>query len=728
MGMGNFNPNKKAFLAPTLALLVGLCVCWNTQSTLAQNTASPETQNRRCYNCHGQDHIADLSPAQRQAMVKAPEEAPSASLSNKPDSRPELYVSPDALAHSVHANISCVSCHPSANDLPHPEKMPAASCSESCHTPQHADYRRGIHAYARAKGDTRAPTCTSCHGGHDILKHNDPKSNLYPLNVIKLCAGCHEQHNDATPNGSTEKEHVANYMASVHGKAITDSGLIVAATCVSCHKSHDILPSTNTESSVHRDHIPDTCGKCHTGVQVVYAKSIHGKQLAAGNEKAPVCSDCHASHAITRADTKAFEVDIVNECGSCHNKPINGGKASLYETFRKSYHGQVGNLGSVRAARCSDCHGSHEILPPDDPDSTLHGLAKIQTCAKCHPKANANFVQYDAHADFHDGKRFPLLHGIWLYFVIIMSFTFTFFGLHSVLWFIRSSIERLRHGKIGHHHEHAKLARGVKRFTRINRINHAFVIITFFGLTLTGMPLFFSDQAWAQSLAKWFGGAHLTGIWHRCFAVMLIGNFAVHIWFVSKRITEHGPRKILLGPNSLFPRWKDVTDCMGMFKWFFVGGKKPPFDHWVYWEKFDYWAEIFGTFVIGGSGLMLWFPEFFSKFIPGWAFNVATIIHGYEALLAVGFIFTIHFFNAHLRWEKFPVDDVMFTGQLPEAEFAEERPVEYERLKLEGELDKLYAPPPKKWYRPVAVWIGILAMLIGSTIVVLIILGGLGWL
>ena len=101
-------------------------------------------------------------------------------------------------------------------------------------------------------------------------------------------------------------------------------------------------------------------------------------------------------------------------------------------------------------------------------------------------------------------------------------------------------------------------------------------------------------------------------------------------------------------------------------------------------------------------------------------------MHGYEALLAIGFIFTIHFFNAHLRLEKFPVDDVMFTGSLPEEEFKEERGTEYERLKASGELEKLRVPPPPKSYRLFAVLMGVTAMVIGTAIAVLIILAGLG--
>ena len=89
-------------------------------------------------------------------------------------------------------------------------------------------------------------------------------------------------------------------------------------------------------------------------------------------------------------------------------------------------------------------------------------------------------------------------------------------------------------------------------------------------------------------------------------------------------------------------------------------------------------------------------------FLPGWIFNVATIVHGEEALLAVGFIFTIHFFNGHLRPEKFPMDTVIFTGQIPEHELKDERPIEYARLVERGELASIETAAP----RPGAVLFG----------------------
>ena len=147
----------------------------------------------------------------------------------------------------------------------------------------------------------------------------------------------------------------------------------------------------------------------------------------------------------------------------------------------------------------------------------------------------------------------------------------------------------------------------------------------------------------------------------------------------------------------------------------------PRFDHFTYWEKFDYWAVFWGMGIIGFSGLVLWFPLFFSRLVPGWFFNIAMLVHGEEALLAVGFIFTIHFFNSHLRPEKFPMDTVIFTGRVSDRELREERPDEYERLRAGHELRRLQVDPPKPWVLPLGRTIGTTAVTVGLALVVLIV-------
>jgi cytochrome b subunit of formate dehydrogenase len=147
------------------------------------------------------------------------------------------------------------------------------------------------------------------------------------------------------------------------------------------------------------------------------------------------------------------------------------------------------------------------------------------------------------------------------------------------------------------------------------------------------------------------------------------------------------------------------------------------FDRWTYWEKFDYWAPFWGMFIIGLSGLTLWFPVFFGKFLPGWAFNVATIVHGEEAFLAAVFLFTVHFFNCHFRPEKFPVDVIMFTGSQTLAEFQHERPLEYARLVREGKLEHYLVGAPSVKMARYSRILGLALIAIGLILLGLVLLG-----
>src|SRR3990172_3417879 len=119
-------------------------------------------------------------------------------------------------------------------------------------------------------------------------------------------------------------------------------------------------------------------------------------------------------------------------------------------------------------------------------------------------------------------------------------------------------------------------------------------------------------------------------------------------------------------------------------------------DRFTYWEKFDYWAPFWGMTIIGFSGLMMWLPSITASVFPGWVFNVAAIVHGEEAILAVVFLFTVHFFNNHFRPDKFPLDIVMFTGAVSLEEFKREHTLEYNRLVETGQLAKHLVDAPSQ--------------------------------
>jgi cytochrome b subunit of formate dehydrogenase len=744
-----------AFSAQTLrspAQPTGARISQNAGSAAGELVRDP---NRRCMQCHGQAQIATLGPEERRSMVGTwldPDQLPGDLTGQAPlrgdeaAVRPGLYVDLAVLASSPHAGVTCVECHEDSARLPHAPTLNRATCATTCHSSERQRFDHSAHGEALARGDPLAPSCCSCHGGHDILRVSERSAKPHRLNSLHLCGDCHKQHGPAADS----ETGVGTYMGSVHARAVARSGLLWAATCSDCHDPHGVLPSSDPRSPVHRNHVTETCGRCHAGAVAELAQSIHGRVFAEnGNGRhGPVCIDCHTGHSITRIEDPRFFADIVSECGDCHDTEVSGRLGTFYQSYHLSYHGKVTRLGGRRAARCSDCHGFHDILPLDDPRSRVHQSNLVATCGQegCHPKANARFVQFDPHANHRDRANYPILHGVWLYFMILITTVFTFFGLHTLLWFLRSVADRLKrpreHGAgehavaAGHGHLPMKAPTAsrrthIRRFTTLDRINHVFVALTFFGLTATGIPLFFAGKAWARPLADLVGGVEAAGVWHRFFAILLIINLALHFMGLGRRFIRHVAsggswHRWIFGPNSLVPRWKDVTDCIGMFRWFLGLGPRPRFDRWTYWEKFDYWAEIGGSFIIGGSGLLLWFPEYASLILPGWIFNVAAIVHGFEALLAIGFIFTIHFFNAHLRPETFPVDEVIFTGSMTEEEFMHHRPAEYERLVQTGQLEALRVPSPDPARRPWIILIAVLSVGFGLTLLALIVLGGLG--
>ncbi len=259
------------------------------------------------------------------------------------------------------------------------------------------------------------------------------------------------------------------------------------------------------------------------------------------------------------------------------------------------------------------------------------------------------------------------------------------------------------------------------RFTPLQRVLHAMVIVSFLGLVLTGLPLRFAAAPWARGLARAIGGLEAAGALHRIFAIVTFGYFVTHIASLLRRVARGTPpKKILWGPESMTPQPKDVRDLIQQFKWFFGRGPRPRFDRYSYMEKFDYLAVFWGVAIIGASGLLLWFPVFFARVLPGWAFNVATIVHGDEALLAMSFIFTIHFFNVHLRPGKFPIDLVIFTGRATTEYMKEEHPVEYERLREAGALDALVAPPVSRTAYLWSLVFGFASLGLGILVIVLV--------
>ena len=237
------------------------------------------------------------------------------------------------------------------------------------------------------------------------------------------------------------------------------------------------------------------------------------------------------------------------------------------------------------------------------------------------------------------------------------------------------------------------------RFGRFHRFGHFLIIISFFGLVLTGMPLVFKDYAWAQWLYGVLGGYPTAGNIHRICALITFLAAFLHFAYLAIETLIKKNKGIFWGPDSLLIQPKDVLHILGDILWFFRLGKRPKFERYIYWEKFEYLSLMWGTLVMAVTGFVLWFPVQSAKLIPVSVAtyvdlpSIALVAHRYEALLAAGFIFSIHFLHTHMLPENIPTDEAMFTGKIDEAHVKHERGAFYERMKEEGQLEALRVQP-----------------------------------
>jgi len=564
-----------------------------------------------------------------------------------------LFVDREKLQNSAHGNRLCVECHRDITLIPHrPE-------------------------------DKKGVDCVRCH--EDLHKKGWGQMVGHDGAVLDKVV-----------------QNIAFYMESVHGKPNKDGSGKPNAGCPDCHDGHTVAAKGTPEREAFRLSTPVVCGRCHQKQVRLYEESVHGVQsLRYGNVKAAVCADCHTSHKISSPHRDPAKLVITKSCGNCHQES--------YETYVKTYHGQVNVLGYTHTAKCFDCHTAHSNQRVSSPDSPVSGKNRETTCKKCHEGVSPGFLTFLPHGNSHDFARYPELWLASKFMILLLVGVFLFFWTHSALWFRRESKEKVM-GLLPEHR--GDVSPGVlgdartyiQRFPAMWRLAHLTFALSIMALAFTGMTVLYSDAFWAPWVARFLGGAPVMAVVHRGAAVVFSLVFFIHLAGVIYRIFWRSRATFRwFGPTSLIPNWQDLKDFIAMVRWFFGKGSRPAFDHWTYWEKFDYWAPFWGMFIIGSSGLILWFPKIAGEYIPGWVFNVATIIHGEEAFLAVVFIFSVHFFNCHFRPSKFPLDIMMFVGRMPVAEFKHERQAEYLRLKEMGQMDALLVTPPssrqKFWSR-----------------------------
>ena len=537
--------------------------------------------------------------------------------------------------------------------------------------------------------------CVDCHKNITEIPHGK-------TTVQVGCVACHQSlYDDAKDEGKTDTKEfkkladvvaqVGDFLKSIHARPNLQDQSRTNATCYNCHDAHYVYPPGTANYNWWRLNLPYTCGKCHAAEFADYKNSVHGKEvLLQGNPNAAVCSDCHTGMNIQDPFQTSTILAITKNCGNCHKEE--------YASYLDTYHGQVNKLGFTFTAKCFNCHGSHNIQRVSDPASKVFPANRLQTCQQCHANATAGFITFEPHANAHDFANYPL---VWLaskFMLLLLAGVFGFFWTHSALWYFRE----LRDHEQRKDRPHVNMAAlppdehlvYYRRWPLIWRIAHLSFALSTIALVFTGMQLLYSNAWWAPMLSHLLGGPLVTGYIHRIAAVCFLAIFFWHIGYLALRLGPKWRTFKIFGSDSMVPNLQDIYDIIAMFKWFFGRAPKPTFDRWSYWEKFDYWAPFWGVTIIGSTGAMIWAKEFVATYLPGWIFNIAFIFHGEEAVLAAGFLFTVHFFNEHWRPDKFPLDIRMFTGTMPLEEFKHEKSILYKRLVETKQLDKYLSDAP----------------------------------
>jgi len=663
--------------ARILVWLMGTTIAAFAAEPALSPTPPPVVANKDCMDCHE----AEFKPRKRGL---APE---------------WIGVQPELFAKSVHGKLNCVDCHADITDMEHPSKLKPAQCA-TCHVDATTQFATSIHGMSHAMGSSDAASCTSCHGTHYMVPVKQADSPVFKFNLPKTCGTCHDNTKITDEYRIPQKNASGHYLDSIHGQALVKMGLVVAPSCNDCHGVHDIKRSVDKDSRSNHANIAKSCGACHVGIEDIYNESVHGRLLTQNNRKGPVCTDCHSAHDIEKPATAHFKGQSDLSCGKCHEDRL--------KHYRETYHGKAMALGQPNVASdvaaCYDCHGHHDIFPVSDKRSRLHQDNIVGTCQQCHPGVNASFTLYQPHANPLDAENYPILNKVFWFMTTLLISVFAFFGLHTVFWLFRSIYLYL-------HDTKSFRAAVVKtqvdddvftRFTPFERFLHMMMVTSFLALVITGMPLKFYYTDWAKTMFHLLGNAEVARTLHHYAAVVTFAYFGLHLGSLvlafwrqrgalrdpeKGRITLRRLSSVIFHPDSMVPSVQDWRDFIAHQKWFFGKGPRPQFDRWTYWERFDYFAVFWGVAIIGFSGLIMWFPKFFTLFMPGWIINIALVVHSDEALLAAGFIFSFHFFNTHFRIEKFPMDTVIFSGRISKSEMLHERKRWYDRLVASGKLD-----------------------------------------
>ncbi len=269
----------------------------------------------------------------------------------------------------------CLECH----QLPD-MYLPLPDGEELYLTVDQGEYQESVHGQA-------GYACVQCHT--DITGFPHPALDAGSLRDVSIqlansCQGCHLQEG-------------SEYAAGLHHSGIA-GGNPDSAICTDCHGAHDAQPFEGDQLL-----IAETCRDCHSQVYDVYQDSVHGAALLArGDPNVPTCVDCHNAHSNYGPDKNGFRLYSPQICAKCHaDKDLMaeyGINTDVFDSYISDFHGttvaifeKIAPDQDTNKPVCIDCHGVHNILPPENTESYVYKQNLLETCQRCHPEASVNF-------------------------------------------------------------------------------------------------------------------------------------------------------------------------------------------------------------------------------------------------------------------------------------------------------------------------------------------------
>ena len=611
--------------------------------------------NPGCTTCHGTHTI--------RSEKKEAAQLQDACIQCHPQVAQQFKQSVHSTINDGRANSHCYDCHgehrsraPSDTTLHVVNESPAEATCGSCHAEAVAKYNQSLHAAALATGSARAPRCESCHGAHDIRRVTDPESPMYRTRQPETCAKCHSKI-AITPDPDVRlPRSFENYQESTHGKLLAQGNPKVPV-CIDCHGGHAIRPASDPASTISPLNLDKTCGRCHTNEDQLYQTSIHYRALKAGVVDAPNCTGCHGEHTmLSPKDPKStvnHEQVAALTCGKCHENPVIIRKYGLAPDVVSTYRDSYHGLATLaRSQRTPSCPDCHGAHNVRTERDSLSTINSANVVATCGKCHQKADVKF---AQSYTHRVLQPREGGLTYWVSRIYWVLLALVIGGMI--VHNLIILNFHMLLAKKRQHT--GKKITRFDTHQLIQHMALTVSFTMLSLTGFALKFPNAWWVKWLAAIGLSEPVRRIVHRVMAVILVACAIYHIVYLF--MTRRGREEW----KAMVPEKADVTDFADTMKYHLqVSTRQPQYGRYDYSQKAEYWALIWGTIVMIATGLVLWFPAQLSPILPKWAVALSQTVHLYEAWLATLAIVVWHFFFTIAHPEEYPMSWTWLTGKM----------------------------------------------------------------